>query len=133
MLSFSLEDDDDDDDDDARRVEERARLLCRKNKEKERKKREKEGETRFKNWPERPVPERERFPSWRRFFFSFLSAIFFFLPERDELFFFSKESGLFFCGLLSVLSQLFSFIQSAMPEERYKNRFVSIKQKESKR
>ena len=54
MLSFSLEDDDDDDDDDARRVEERARLLCRKNKEKERKKREKEGETRFKNWPERP-------------------------------------------------------------------------------
>jgi hypothetical protein len=27
---------------------------------------------------------------------------------------------------LSVLSQLFSFIQSAMREERYKNRFVSI-------
>ena len=35
---------------------------------------------------------------------------------------------------LSVLSQLFSFIQSAMREERYKNaRFVSLKQKESKR
>ena len=35
---------------------------------------------------------------------------------------------------LSVLSQLFSFIQSACGEERYKNaRFVSLKQKESKR
>ena len=57
------------------------------NKEKERKKREKEGETRFKNWPERPFTERERFPSWRRnlFFFFFVLPFLFIARTRRTL------------------------------------------------
>jgi mitogen-activated protein kinase 1/3/mitogen-activated protein kinase 6 len=52
-------------------------------KEKERKKREKERETRF-NWPESPFKTERKIPFFleeKSFFFSFLSSVFFFLPE----------------------------------------------------
>ena len=79
VLSFSLEDDDD------ARAEGRRKsgcLLSRKIRKK-RKKREKERETRF-NWPESPFTERKIpffFGGEIYFFFSFLSSVFFFLPE----------------------------------------------------
>ena len=79
MLSFSLEDDD-------ARAEGRRKsgcLVCRKRRKKREKREKKRGKQDLIG-QRAPSKLRERFPSsWRRnlFFFSFLSSVFFFLPE----------------------------------------------------